>query len=115
MARDYMNLPAMLDALEDEMDQEAAQISDEARKIQARGLQEMERTRTAIKNKSGLIDRMKKFADDMETRNTSNAPPGMGLTTTPATNPNPTSGSGSSPTSAVQAHPAETANLRKVS
>ena len=81
MARDYMNLPAMLDALEDEMDQEAAQISDEARKIQARGLQEMERTRTAIKNKSGLIDRMKKFADDMETRNTSNAPPGMGLTT----------------------------------
>lgn len=106
MARDYTNLPAMLDALEDELDREAASIAEMARGAHERGVSEMGRAREALKAKHSVIDRLKEFADSMEARNTSNAPPGMSL--------RPTVGNGSSPNSPVEARPAEHAQLHEV-
>ena len=109
MARDYLNLPGVLDALEDEMDLEAAAVAKAAREVQERGLSEMKRAHVAIKSKGAAIDRMKAFADNMEARNTSNSPPDKKL--------DPTNGVGSSMTSAgspTSALPSETAQLGEV-
>jgi hypothetical protein len=97
MARDYLNLPATLDALEDEMDREASAVIEAARKVQERGLAEMKRAHGAIKVKNTAIDRMQAFADNMEARNTSNgAPPLAG---------------GASSTNSTETKPGETAHL----
>jgi hypothetical protein len=97
MARDYTNLPAMLDALEEELDREAANIAAMARGAHERGVSEMVRARDALKAKHAVLDRLKSFADTMEARNTSNAPPDMRL--------RPTDGNGLSPNSSVEERP----------
>lgn len=102
MARDYVNLPALLDALEDEMDLEAMAVAKEARAVQERGLAEVKRTRGAIAKKSAVVDRMKAFADAMEERNTSNGDPTKGSLA---------ESSPSSTASPVSARPGETAGL----
>jgi len=58
MARDYTNLPAMLDALEDELDQEAASIAEMARGAHDRGVSAMGRAREALKAKHAVLDRL---------------------------------------------------------
>lgn len=105
MAREYTNLPGLLDALEDEMDMEAAAIAKEARSQQNRGLKEMGRAREALKVKANTVDRLKTFADNMEGRNTSNGSP-------PIPNED-TSGAGSSG-NLVGSKPSETAHLAEV-
>lgn len=108
MARDYLNLPTMLDALEDEMDLEAAAVAKEARATQERGLSEIKRAHVAIQTKNSALDRLKAFADNMEARNTSNGGPKDGKL-------DPTSGDGSPQNStAVGARPSETAQLGAV-
>lgn len=84
-----MNLPSLLDSLEDEMDLEAESIAKEARVQQERGLGELERARGALKAKAATVDRLRQFADNMEARSTSNNPP-------PDKKIRPTDGSGSS-------------------
>jgi hypothetical protein len=106
MARDYTNLPAMLDALEEELDREAADIATMARGAHERGVSEMGRAREALKAKHAVIDRLKGFADSMEARNMSNASPDVRL--------RPTVGNGSLPNSPVEAHPSEHAQLHDV-
>jgi hypothetical protein len=112
MARDYMNLPGLLDTLEDEMDIEAEDVIRKAREAQERGLAAMGRVRKATVEKHAVLERLEKFADNMEARNTSNMPP-------PDQKIRPTNGAGSSATSEgssepVSSRPSETAQLHDV-
>lgn len=122
MPREYMNLPTLLDALEDEMDLGAGAVAAAARAVQERGLGAMARSHEAIKKKGDVVRRLEEFAEAMEKRNVSNMPPvelpGATLTApsvVPLAAVRPTNGAGSSPISpAVGAAPAEVAHLPEV-
>lgn len=122
MPREYMNLPTLLDALEDEMDLGAGAVAAAARAVQERGLGAMARSHEAIKKKADVVGRLEAFAEAMEKRNVSNMPPAevapVALavpSAVPMAAVRPTNGAGSSPSlPGAAAMPGETAHLPEV-